>query len=259
MHADPTPADRPIAMSVREARMYVGRILLTCGLPSGAIHGATECILTSQSAGCGGFAALLRWHAELRIEAFGRLRVADVDSDGDAGTLAIDGGDVHAWIVIPALLDLAVDVARRQGAATLQVRGIRARDELRVLPHLARRHGAVVALSFNGATATVTAANGSPPRSAEQYDPLLLRALQRGYPVTESLWRDLHALSNRALARDSVVSRRHAGPVILLDDGTVVGRQPSDDDYDPDMLKSVSSSAASAAAISTPATPARSR
>jgi hypothetical protein len=234
------PIDRSIAMSVREARMYVGRILMTCGLPSGAVHAVTECILTSQSAGYGGFASLLRDHGDLRMPDFTRLRVTDVDPC----TLAVDAGELHAWIFAPTLLDLAVDVARRQGAATLRVRNARASDELRILPDLARRHGAPADVECHDAEVTLRVANGSPPRQAEQWDPLLLRALRYGYRVNESLWRDLHALSNGALARDSVVSRRHAGPVILLDDGTVVGRQPSDDDYDPDMLKSVASSAA---------------
>ena len=235
-----TPVDRPIAMSVREARMYVGRILLTCGLPSGSVIAVTECILTSQSAGYGGFASLLRTHGDLRMDGFARVRVTDVEPC----TLDVDGGEVHAWILAPTLLDLAVDVARRQGTAILRVRDVRAPGELRILSDLARRHGALADVAFEEATITATFTNGSPPRQASRWDPLLLRALQHGYPVKESLWRDLHALSNGALARDSVLSRRHAGPVILLDDGTVVGRQPSDDDYDPDMLKSVASSAA---------------
>lgn len=243
-----TPVDRSIAMSVREARMYVGRILLTCGLPSGSVHAVTECVLASQSAGYGGFAALLRAYGELRMDGFARVHVTDVDPY----TLDVDGGEVHAWILAPTLLDLAVDVTRRQGTATLRVRAVRAAGELLILSDLARRHGALVDVAFDAAAITITVTNGSPPRRAEQWDPLLLRALQRGYPVTESLWRDLHALSNGALARDSVVSRRHAGPLILLDDGTVVGRQPSDDDYDPDMLKSVASSPV-------PPTPIRSR
>jgi hypothetical protein len=36
-----------------------------------------------------------------------------------------------------------------------------------------------------------------------------------------------------------VVSRRHAGPVILQDDGTVLGRLPGDDDFDINMLRKV--------------------
>ena len=239
MSAAERSSDRPIAMSVREARMYVGRILLTCGLPSGSVQAVTECILASQSVGYGGFAGLLRAHGDLSMDGFARVRVTDVD----LCTIDVDGSEVHAWILAPTLLDLAVDVARRQGMATLHVRDVRAADELRILSNQARRHGALAKVTFDKATTTVTVTNDSPPRQAEQWDPLLLQALQHGYPVTESLWRDLHALSNSALARDSVMSRRHAGPVILLDDGTVVGRQPSDDDYDPAMLKSVASSA----------------
>jgi hypothetical protein len=222
-------------MSVREARMYVGRILMTCGVPSGAVHAVTECILASQSAGYGGFAALLETYSDLRMHAFDRIRLIDVDPC----TLEVEAGENHAWILAPTLIDLAVDVARRQGAASLSVRNVRAADELAIVPHLARRHGAIAKVTTDESSASLEVTNGSPPRRPEQWDPLLMGALQVGYLVSESLWRDLHSLSNGALAPDSVVSRRHAGPVILLDDGTVVGRQPSDDDYDPNMLKSV--------------------
>ncbi len=237
--------DRSIAMSVREARMYVGRILLTCGLPSGMVHAVTECILTSQSAGYGGFASLLRSYGDLRMDGFARLRLVDVDPC----TLDVEAGDVHAWILAPTLIDLAVDTARRQGSATLHVRDVLEAGELRILSHLARRHGALADVAADGGERgmTVTVCNGSPPRHAEQWDPLLMQALKHGYPITEALWRDLHSLSNNALATDSVLSRRHAGPVILLDDGTIVGRQPSDDDFDPNMLKSVTSPPNSAA------------
>jgi hypothetical protein len=215
--------------------MYVGRILLTCGVSSGAVHAVTECILASECAGHGGFAALLEAYADLRMHAFDRIRLTDVDPR----TLEVDGGENHAWILAPTLIDLAVDVARRQGAAYLRVRNLRAAGELAIVPHLARRHGAIAKVTTDESSASLEVSNGSPPRRPEQWDPLLMQALQEGYPVSESLWRNLHALSNGALAPDSVVSRRHAGPVILLDDGTVLGRQPSDDDYDPNMLKSV--------------------
>ena len=62
---------------------------------------------------------------------------------------------------------------------------------------------------------------------------------KHGYEVAESTWRGMHALSNRALAPDSVVSRRHAGPVVLADDGRLLGRVPGDDDFDMNMLKKV--------------------
>ena len=137
MTTDQQPvSDRAISMSVREARMYVGRILLTCGLPSGYAPAVTECVLTSQAAGCGGFAALLQCHAQLRMTEFSRIGVAEID----VHALEVDGAGLHAWLLAPTLLDLAVDLARRHGQATLHLRNVAAPGELRILCDLARRH-----------------------------------------------------------------------------------------------------------------------
>ena len=88
MTTDQQPvSDRAISMSVREARMYVGRILLTCGLPSGYAPAVTECVLTSQAAGCGGFAALLQCHAQLRMTEFSGIGVAEIDVHASFATL----------------------------------------------------------------------------------------------------------------------------------------------------------------------------
>lgn len=215
-------------MKVREARLFVGRILLSCGLPPGVVHGVQECVLLSQSLGLGGFRLLLEKHAELVWSAYTSVKVT-----GEK----VDGGGIHAWLLLPTLTDLAVDLARRNGSARISVTNVAAPRELQVACALAKRYGARGEIS--GTLLTMT--NASRPVSAEQWDPLLDAAMKRGYEVEESTLRGLHALSNRALAPDSVVSRRHAGPVVLADDGKLLGRLPSDDDFDMNMLKKVAS------------------
>lgn len=217
-------------VSVREARMSVDRILLTCGLPYGYGHGVRECILLSQSLGLGGFKHLLDGHAALRMDAFGAIRATDADD----GALKIDGAGLHAWLLLPTLVDLAVDAARRSGSARVRVSNVSAAVELKIAGALASRYGAEIEGEY-----LLTVKNTSRPRTAEQWDPLLFAAMKDGFEVEESLWRAVHKLSNSALAPDSVVSRRHAGPVILKDDGSFAGRLPGDDDFDMNMLKKV--------------------
>src|SRR6185295_3983903 len=107
--------------------------------------------------------------------------------------------------------------------------------ELQIAAALAKRYGARGEVSGT----LVTMHNASLPRTAAQWDPLLDAAMRNGYDVEEGLWRAVHALSNGALAPDSPASRRHAGPVVLADDGRLLGRVPQDDDFDMNMLKKV--------------------
>ncbi len=228
--------ERPIDLSVREARMLVDRILLTCGVSAGYLHGVRECILTSQSLRLGGFARLIDISDELRMDGLAALRVVE---DRDGG-LDVDGGGIHAWMLVPALVDLAVEGARLAGASRITVANVTAIDELQTIAALAHRHGARTQVTLQAAQSAAIATHNVPrPMSHERWDPLLHAAIVNGYPIEPQLWRAMHAMSNRALAPDSVVSRRHAGPVILQDDGTIFGRPPSDDDFDINMLKKV--------------------
>lgn len=239
-------ADSPriFDVSVREARMCIDRILLVCGLPSGYVHGVREVVLLSQSMGLGGFRALYEGHAGLREGFLDRVVVADAED----GALVVDGAGIHAWVLLPTLMDLGVERARAAGRATLRVSGVTAVHELHVMAGLGKRYGIGAEVSQpdetggRGQKAVVTLFNTARPRGIDDWDPLLAHAIRYGYPVEAGLWRAIHALSNQALAPDSVVSRRHAGPVILRDDGTLQGRPPADDDMDLNMLRHVPSS-----------------
>jgi hypothetical protein len=218
---------RAFHMEVREARMFVGRILLSCGLPSGAVHGVQECILLSQALGLGGFSLLLKEHASLDWNKFKNLRMKE--------DKVLDGGGLHAWLALPTVMDLAVEQARRMGIGQLRLVNFSAPEELPIATALANRYGATAEISGT----LLTVRNTSRPVTAEQWDPLLLAALRDGYASDEATWKAMHALGNRALAPDSVASRRHAGPVVLADDGSLLGRIPQDDDFDMNMLKKV--------------------
>jgi len=223
--------------------MWVDRILLVSGVPSGYVHATRECVLLSQALGLGGLRRLLEVHHRLDMQCFDRIAVGQPRDD----ELVVDGAGAHAWLVAPTLIDLAVDVARKCGRVDVHVHHVEDVDELQVVTALARRYGSnatLVGLRANAADdrAVMRMTNLARPRSIEQADPVLREALRNGFAVHESLWKATYDLQKRALARDSVVSRRHAGPVIMLDDGTIVGRRPNDDDFDAKMLRSVPAS-----------------
>jgi hypothetical protein len=232
---------RVIHVSVRESRMCVDRILLVGGLSSGYVAAVRECVLLSQALGLGGFAYLLAHHAELDMAALDHVAV--VDEPG--GSVHVNAARTHAWLLAPTLADLAVDVARKRGRAELRVDHVREPAELATVGALAPRYGAAADVRMSegrrdaDCAVSIAMTNAPRPRTAEQWDPLLFAAMRDGFPVDEPLWRAVHALSNAALAPDSVVSRRHAGPVILQDDGTIYGRPPADDDFDFNMLRNV--------------------
>jgi len=64
-------------------------------------------------------------------------------------------------------------------------------------------------------------------------DPLLDEILENGTPIAEDLWWRVWALAQTALAPDTDISRRHAGAVIVMPDGSVIGRTDNDDETDP--------------------------
>jgi len=236
-------AAQTIHVSVREARMCVDRILLIAGVAPGYVAAVRECVLLSQALALGGFAHLLAVHAALEP---GCLERIGIDERRD-GALHIDAAGAHTWMLAPTLADLAVDLARKFGRAQVQVRRLAAGGELPILSEVVKRYGAHATVTSQHPSAageawseaSVEVANAARPVSLERSNPLLHAALRHGFTVEGELWRTVHSVSNGALAPDSVVSRRHAGPVILQDDGTLLGRVPADDDFDVKMLKTI--------------------
>ena len=228
---------RAFQVALRECRLVTERILLTLDLPQGCIPAIRESIILSHAMGRGGFQHLHDIRQTLAQVGYDAMQMNDAAN----GSLDIDGGGIHAWLIAQTVADLAVDIARRQGSGTVRLLNIGAPDELAVVEGLASRHGARATVEIHrqvgGLATVVTATNVSRPRDIDHWDPYLANGIRHHFPVDEQLWQALYHLSNAALAPDSVVSRRHAGPVILLDDGTIVGRLPADDDFDPQMLK----------------------
>lgn len=197
----------------REMRLMSERILSLTTLPRGFALMVGDVVMVSQGLGLGGFALL-----ETRLP---DLRTADPARLSLAGHV-LDGGGQHAWFVVPALLDLLGLAVARGAAARIDVANIIDPAELGVAVALGARSG--LSVTLDGLTARATAAPVS--------DPLLARLMDDGCAIAADLWWRIFACAQTALMPDSAISRRHAGPVIVTEDGKVIGRADNDDDTD---------------------------
>lgn len=205
-------APATMALSVRETRMIVERILLAAGIPEGSVPAVRDVVLYAEAMGLDGLSVLRRDIAAFRSADL--TRVALVDG-------VLDAGGQHAFVVAPALLDLALATARSGAGKGMAVRNVAAAEDLRVVEGLAGRQGARVRVDGLQVTVTGDAAG----------DAVLDRALRDGMPVPRALWEELYDWSHAALTPDSIESRRHAGPVMVDAEGRIHGRDDDDTDF----------------------------
>ena len=236
-------ADDEILLSVRETRLIVERILLLTDLPRGSVTAVREAILACEGHGLGALAHLRDDFDN--ISAMQPARVFFFEADGKA---ELDAKGEHAWAIMPSLVELVVEQCRRPvagqaagcGTASLAVHDVRMPAMLAALTPLALRHQVSLGITITDDGALIRGADRSTETSAiamssNDLDPFLSRMLREGFHTPRQLWSDLYHLSNRSLTPDSVVSRRHAGPIIVDENGRVIGR-PDDDETDLSLL-----------------------
>lgn len=244
-------AEEKVVLLPREIRLVVERLLLLTPLPRGLIPAVRDVAFYSAIAGLGGMPLLLERLENLKRADPAALRI----TEPEPGRFDVDCQGQHAWVALPSLLDLAAEAAELHGSGVVTVTGIQDPQELLAAAALGRRQGVLAFCAIGAAQVAAPCADGVAPgwlRGAQApatifaapmrsqpsgiVDPLLARALRDGLPVSADLWWRAHHLSNTALAPDSVESRRHAGPIIVLPDGTVIGRKDNDDDTDFSLL-----------------------
>lgn len=244
----PEPTRHPVqALSLRECRMIVERILLTTALPHGLVPEVRDVVIYAQALGLGAFEQLIGTTETPGSCAF---RPPAVTAPAD-GPLVVDFAGTHAWVAAPTLLDLLLEQAATGRAAAMLVEGVADIRQLAVLPAFARRCHATLMVAFgpeeiawasasspcrvgaaDGERALVVLTGRQPHRPIEEADPVLRRILAAGLETSTELWWRIYHHSNRALATDSVVSRRHAGPVYVDETGRLVGRLDTDENFD---------------------------
>lgn len=214
-----------MTVSLRESRMVLERLMQVARVPEGLVVSLRDCALYSAALQLGGFPVLKE---NLRA-----LNGVDPSRMTLAGAHTLDAAGLHAWFVAEAATDLAVAGVRSGETNVVRVANVMQPAELGVVAALARAHGFVAAVACESADrATITL---QPARAADESP--LDRIRRYGLPVSAELWWDLFHKSAAALATDTVESRRHAGPIIVAEDGRVVGRQ-DDDETDFSLLTS---------------------
>ncbi|UUP16497.1 hypothetical protein [Nitratireductor thuwali] len=218
----------------REMRMMTERVFSLTRLPKGFVLTATDIVMYSQKLGLGGFALL-----ETRFDELKEADPARIELLSEQGSrLDLGAGGEHAWFVVPTLVDLLGELAAHYGSGSVRVTNAADPDELRVAAALAARNGLSVVFS-GGDEPLLTASSKTLSGDLKRDEPLLWDLLQNGTAIEAELWWRVYHLAQKALTPDSVVSRRHAGPLIVNDDGTVIGRKDNDDETDLSFLTSI--------------------
>lgn len=211
----------------REMRLMSERILSLSSLPKGFFLTVGDFPMYSQKLGLGGFRLF-----EERAESFkaadpSHLRIIDEDSDGK---IVLDAAGEHAWFVLPSALDLLGEITASTEEGQVTVNNVRDPQELAIAADYGPRIGLTVTVNGNVLKA----------RKAEAavVDETLRALLEEGAEIDAGLWWSVYHHAKQALATDSLVSRRHAGAVIVNEDGTVIGRKDNDDETDVNFLSS---------------------
>jgi hypothetical protein len=227
------PTDATLQLMPREMRMMSERVFSLSGQPKGFFLMVQDVVMYSQKLGLGGFALLeQRWAS---LKSADPARVSITSEAGD--TLTLDAKGEPAWFIIPTVIDLLGELAARHGCGHVTVINAADAAELRVAADLAARSG-LAATFEDGAPPVLTATSFARKGKVAEDEPLLWDLLQNGVSLDADLWWRIYAIAQTALAPDSVVSRRHAGPVIVNDDGSIIGRKDSDDETDLSFLMS---------------------
>lgn len=206
----------------REMRMMSERIFSLSAMPRGFALTLTDLPMLSEYAGLGGF--------RLLGAASGDLLAADPRALGlreeAGGRLELDFAGQPAWVGLNSALDLAAEGVARLGRAEITVTGAAHPDELALAPILAGRWALAVQHAPRPGGAVLTAVAG------QRGDPALAALNRDGLRLAADLWWDIYETARSALAPDTALSRRHAGVIIVNDDGSVIGRADNDDDSD---------------------------
>nr|WP_250811437.1 hypothetical protein [Neorhizobium tomejilense] len=214
----------------REMRLMSERILSLSSLPKGFFLTVGDIPMYSQKLGLGGFKLL-----EQRFESFKSAAPARIAIAAEAGNrMTLDACGEHAWFVLPTAIDLLGELTARFGSVELTITGATDAEELALAVRFGGRSGLSISVFGNVLKAVPAAVTGD----VRKDDPLLWSLLENGAEIESDLWWRIYHLAKRALATDSVVSRRHAGPMIVNEDGTVIGRKDNDDETDVSFLSS---------------------
>ncbi|WP_321814143.1 MULTISPECIES: hypothetical protein [unclassified Paraburkholderia] len=209
-----------ITVSLRESRMVLERLMQVTRVDEGLVPALRDCALYSTALCEDGFIHLTKHLGQLSNN-----QAAGVSIDvTDEGATRVRCAGQHAWPVALTLVDLAVDAVRAGREARFVVEDASEADELRVAMALAQPYGLEATLEVKDNARHVTFRAASTPAEST-----LARIVRKGLSVERAYWWALFHRANDALAPDSYESRRHAGPIIVDEQGRVIGRTDEDE------------------------------
>jgi hypothetical protein len=122
---------RPVLrVSLREARLVIGRLLLAAGLPPGSVPAVTEFVIVAELAAPAGASALRYLRTEFDALGAGARRPGLPHQHTGPGQVSADAGGRAALLLAPDLADLAIATASPAGGElrTAEVRVTSVRD-----------------------------------------------------------------------------------------------------------------------------------
>jgi hypothetical protein len=228
MSTDTAPETTPglITISLRECLLVSGRVLRTTGLSRGACYAVRDAVVAAEAAGLSGLRALRDgWDA---IRATAGVR-PDVTVPPGTGPVTVVGNGMHALVIAPDLLDLAVARAHRAGLVRLEVFEVVVPELLAVLPYLAAEHGIAMSVDIgrriDGPAVRITAQPAGVGAVLPSYGNGIVH---HGTDVEPALWWELFHQGNALLTPDTAISRRHAGRSVFDENGELLGELGED-------------------------------
>ncbi|MEO3941576.1 hypothetical protein V3C41_10910 [Paenarthrobacter nicotinovorans] len=217
-----TPPPGKAAMSVRECRLILERLLVASGALPGEVPAARDALLAAEVHGLGLLQLIHAHPLSVPSEA--------VRYDETGPGVVVDGSGRLSALLIPALRDIILE--RR--TVEISVRNVSSPELLQALDSVPELDSYQVRLSVQGSDGVVVSA--LPATQAEASARCSARtqrirdAHSKGLPVPGVVWLELYQRSNAALLGESAETRSHAGYKDVDETGRIVKQM--DDDVD---------------------------
>jgi hypothetical protein len=218
-----TPPPGKAAMSVRECRLILERLLVASGALPGEVPAARDALLAAEVHGLG---LLQLIHAQpLRLPS----EPVRFDETGPA-VVVVDGAGRLSALLIPALRDIILE--RR--TVEMRIGNVTAPELLQALDSVPELDSSRISVTVTASSEAIV--SSSPADVAETAARLSARSQRvtdahlNGLPVPGVVWLELYQRSNAALLGESAETRSHAGYKDVDETGRIVKQM--DDDVD---------------------------
>ncbi|MGO4145108.1 hypothetical protein AB4Y77_08495 [Paenarthrobacter sp. YAF11_1] len=217
-----TPPPGKAAMSVRECRLILERLLVASGSLPGEVPAARDALLAAEVHGLG-LLHLIHAHPL-------SLPGEPVHYDETGPAVVVDGAGRLSALLIPALRDIILE----RVTVDISVRNISAPELLQALDSVPELDSSRISVSVAADSGAVVSA-----LPADDVEAAARRAARtqritdahlNGLPVPGVVWLELYQRSNAALLGESAETRSHAGYKDVDETGRIVKQM--DDDVD---------------------------